>query len=464
MRTAIVTVMCAMFVWAVSAGAGCDFLFEKVDDDDDEDVKQGDSAWTEPDSQGREVPGGQDAVGQDAVGQDDQSGIPGVEDLPVVEVPEISTLPELVAAYSQASAQVNATNKSFIDAYQAFAMSNPSDSADFLAKIQAMNAAGDEWVVAVLTLNAYGKQFAQHKADSMGKADGPVLTVPGVPVTLPVNVGKLIGTTKEKIAQIEKLHDEGTIDDNQYYQMVQELKKTQTLDAVGTGLAAGSSVVGGFVVKAGLVVAGASGGVVVGGAILGAAAIGVGVKLLWSYCSGGKSDSLDGGYCMMQTHDAKVGDVVPLQFPGKGTLIIQVEGKEPIVIENFGVDGGQLVVIDYEPGDPNSGAPPGAPTVTPADPSLYSNCEAVSGVSATPNPIDPGPGEGVTVTATTIPAVSGCTVSFSISGTDGYSKSESPTTDASGSASFYIPGGAEGVVDTVTISVGAHSTTVVYTF
>jgi hypothetical protein len=78
--------------------------------------------------------------------------------------------------------------------------------------------------------------------------------------------------------------------------------------------------------------------------------------------------------------------------------------------------------------------------------------------------VDPGPGEGVTVTATTIPPMAGCIISFSIVGTDGYTNSASPTTDANGSATFYIPGGAEGVVDTVTISVGGQTTTVVYSF
>jgi hypothetical protein len=437
----------------ILSGTGCDWLFEGSDA-----VEATSDIWTAQD--GEYLPPGSDIVPT----QDTSFTPPEGVTLPEVQVPQTNSLPELVAAYQQAAAQVQTTNKDFIDAYQAFAMADTSDVAGFIQKTQAVNAAGDQWLVAVLTLNGYAQQFAGFKGDAMGKADGPILTVPGVPVTLPFNVGKLIGTTKEKIAQIEKAHNEGRLDDDQYYAAVQELKKTQTLDAVGTGLAAGSTVVGGFVVKAGLVLAGASGGVLVGGTILGAAAIGVGVKLLWSYCSGGKKDSVDGGYCTMQTHEGKVGEVVPLQFPGKGTLVIQVEGKEPIVIEDFGVDGGQVVVVDFEPGDPNTGTPPGTPTVTTADPSMFGTCDKVSGVSASPSPIDPGPGEGVTVSATTIPPVPGCTINFSIVGTDGYSKSESPQSDATGTATFYIPGGAEGVVDNVTISVGSHTTTVVYTF
>jgi len=374
--------------------------------------------------------------------------------VPQVPVDPVTTKAELVVKYSQANAQVGAANKSFIEAYQAYATADPvNDPAGFITKTNAMTAAGDAWVNAIMVLNMYGKQFADVKADA------PILTAPTVPITLPYNVGSLIGTTKEKRAKIEKDYADGVLDDNQYAAALNQLKKTQILDAAGTGLSAGSAVAGGFVVKAGLVLAGASGGVVVGGAILGAAAIGVGVKLLWNYCSSGKQDSLEGGYCAMSTYDTTVGGTMPLQFPGKGTLIIEVEGKPPIVIENFGVEGGQMVEIDWDPNDPN-----GAPIISPVDPSQFTDCANVAGVSATPSPADPGPSEGVTVTATTIPAIAGCTINFSISGTDGYSKSESPTTDASGTASFYIPGGAEGVVDTVTISVGSQTTTVVYTF
>jgi len=381
------------------------------------------------------------------------------EQLPDVVVPTVPTKAELVVAYEQANEQAQVANKSFIDAYHAYATADPANPEDFLAKTKAMTAAGDAWLTAMLTLNGYGEQFLTVKADSLGKADAPILTAPTVPVTLPFNIGCLIGTTKEKVAQVEQAFNDGKIDETQKQQMLNELKKTQLLDTVGTGLSAGSAVAGGFVVKAGLVLAGASGGVVIGGTILGAAAIGLGVKLMWSWCSGGKKDSPTGETCALSTYDTTVGGVMPLQFPGKGTLIIQVDGKEPIVIEDFGVEGGQVVQVDFDPNNPGAG-----PTITTVDPTQFTDCTIVAGVSASPEPVDPGPGEGVTVTATTIPPMAGCIISFSIVGTDGYTNSASPTTDANGSATFYIPGGAEGVVDTVTISVGGQTTTVVYSF
>lgn len=434
-----------------TATAGCSLRDKNgpstpADSTSNQDLAAGDSQlsdqMSDPDS----------LVAQDTLDPDAAQFLP----LPEVTVPIVSTKVELVAAYNTAATALLDQNKGFIDAYQAYVMGNPAD-ADFMDKVKAMNDAGTQWLTAVLTLNGYAVQFANIKAD------GPVLTVPGVPVTLPIQVGQLIGTTAEKRAQIENMYNSGQIDDNQKKDMLAELTKTQLLDLAGTGLAAGSTVVGGFVVKAGLVAAGASGGVVIGGAILGAAAIGMTVKFVWSYCSKSKNDGLEYETCTLQTHETTVGGIVPLQFPGKGTLVIQVEGKEPIVIEDFGVDPGQLVQIDFEPGDPNSGTPPGTPTVTTLDPSTY-NCDGVAGVSATPVPADPGPNEDVTVYATTVPPVPGCTVNFSIVGTDNYSKSESPTTDATGTASFNIPGGAEGVHDTVTISVGTHTTTITYSF
>ena len=387
---------------------------------------------------------------------------PGVV-LPEVTVPVVSTYPELVAAYEQAAGDLLSANQAFIETYQAYAMADPYNAPDFLAKTKALNEAGSQWIVAVLTLNGYAVQFEAVEGEA-GKADGMNLQAPGVPVGLPFSISQLVGTTTEKRAQLQEAYDAGRIDENELLDMRNELKKTKLLETAGTALAAGSTVAGGIVVKAGLVLAGASGGILVGGTILGAAAIGLGVKFIWSYCSSGKSDDMSGDYCALQTHEATVGDVVPLQFPGNGTLIIQVDGHEPIVINNLEVGDGEVVTVDFEPGDPANGVPPGEPVVTPVDPVQFGTCEMVAGVTASPSPVDPAPYVGVTVTARTIPPVAGCTINFSIVGTDDYANSESPTSDASGTATFFIPGGAEGVVDTVTIGVGSTQTTVVYTF
>lgn len=74
-------------------------------------------------------------------------------------------------------------------------------------------------------------------------------------------------------------------------------------------------------------------------------------------------------------------------------------------------------------------------------------------------PADPGPGEGVTVVAEVLPPSAGVSVSFSIVGTDGYSKSVTTPTDAQGMAFFFIPGGAGGVTDHVTVTLVASGVT-----
>lgn len=74
---------------------------------------------------------------------------------------------------------------------------------------------------------------------------------------------------------------------------------------------------------------------------------------------------------------------------------------------------------------------------------------ATYSLSVSASPVDPGPGVGVTAKAVVQPAKSGLQLTFSIVGTDGYSNSGTLTTNSQGTVSFYIPGGAEGVVDTV---------------
>jgi hypothetical protein len=92
-------------------------------------------------------------------------------------------------------------------------------------------------------------------------------------------------------------------------------------------------------------------------------------------------------------------------------------------------------------------------------------------LNITPNPADPGPGQTVIVTACVVPARADVVISFDIVGTDGFTKTESPATNGEGCADFSIPGGAENVVDVVTVTVGKQpsvlnpvTSSVTYTF
>ncbi|MCB0731089.1 MAG: hypothetical protein KDC88_08655 [Ignavibacteriae bacterium] len=88
------------------------------------------------------------------------------------------------------------------------------------------------------------------------------------------------------------------------------------------------------------------------------------------------------------------------------------------------------------------------------------------GLSVWASPSDPGPGVGVTVYARVSPVAQNIQIYFSITGTDGYSNEGTYATDATGLATFYIPGGAEDVRDVVTIQIveSGLTRTINYTF
>jgi|GEM_PF-5047385 len=134
---------------------------------------------------------------------------------------------------------------------------------------------------------------------------------------------------------------------------------------------------------------------------------------------------------------------------GPADILIMADGKVPKVVENVNTSSSPIIGyedIDIEDYD---GAAVG-------DYSLL----------VVTTPADPGPGESVLVTAQVNPADAGVAVTMSVTGTDGYSNSIETTTDASGQAVLSIPGGAEGVVDTVTVTLPDHgvSQTMSYAF
>ena len=63
------------------------------------------------------------------------------------------------------------------------------------------------------------------------------------------------------------------------------------------------------------------------------------------------------------------------------------------------------------------------------------------------------------------PPTANVTVTFSVVGADGYSKSRSPTTNQNGVATFWIPGAKiAGTVDVVTVTAGNNTATITYVF
>ena len=145
-----------------------------------------------------------------------------------------------------------------------------------------------------------------------------------------------------------------------------------------------------------------------------------------------------------QTHDCSHKPVLPDDphgcLPQGGTVNIQA-----IVTDGFSPERRNFATVAF-------------PDVS----TVFGDLHTIS--SITPVPADPAPGQNVVVTVVIFPPEAGITVLFTIVGTDGYSNSDTPTTNANGVATFTIPGAAAGVVDVVTVTVGGLSAEVTYVF
>ncbi len=69
------------------------------------------------------------------------------------------------------------------------------------------------------------------------------------------------------------------------------------------------------------------------------------------------------------------------------------------------------------------------------------------------SPANPDAYQSVTVYAKIYPEAAGKEIYFSVVGTDDYTKESTASTDASGQVSFYVPGGAGGVSDFITVKI-----------
>ncbi len=314
-------------------------------------------------------------------------------------------------------------------------------------------------------------EFEQNtKSSSKSFNDGPDCSaydfIPtldnGVGPGLVKGVGDLVKKNKEEMDQIQKDWEDGLISDNEYYESVGKLPQKNGGKALGMGVGAimgtGAAIVTGAVVGTATLPAIAT-IAVVGGT--------VGVLTTW-YANWTMSNKNGDPQYFMYTGKTEVGGVIPLSmFGDNANIVISVDGYAPVAINNFQLPAAGInKTIEIE-GVKLEDAELGGSTQVCLyeDPMVATSCTEVQFVSGVPSPSDPGPGEGVTVTATLVPPVADCSISFSIVGTDGYSNSATQNSDASGQATFYIPGGAEGVIDNVTItSINGKTYTVTYVF
>lgn len=219
----------------------------------------------------------------------------------------------------------------------------------------------------------------------------------------------------------------------------------------------------------------------IGGGIIGSKAAGA----IYDYCtSGSGTDSkgmavakgvTSGEYCAVSSTSGVTGSpMTVVAAPGTGNLQVFVDGYAPVSISGVAITQGQTVTVNVtlvpltDVTDSSSGtiSDANSQTTNSSSTSTASTCADIGSVIASSSPTDPSAGQTVSVTATLVPAISGCSVSYSVAGTDGYAASGTPTSDTSGQISFTIPGGAENVHDVVNISESSSGveTTLAYTF
>lgn len=378
---------------------------------------------------------------------------------------------ELVNDFSLQVSDLHTAMETFVQKTQTFESANFNGMTVAQAKkvVDDFVVAGEAFVEIMEEIQDLQKRAGKVSTKSASEAVcNPVDFIPdignGISPALVKSVADLISETKGDVAEINKKWDNKEIDDNTYYTAINQLRQQKTTKAVNVGLGA---VVGtGAAIGVGLIVGAATLPAVATVTVVG---VGVGKTVTWfaNWYSGVKSTGSATGEYMI-TGKTAVGGKLPVHMIGQGaTITIAVEGYAPVVLKNFSLPAaGKNKIIDINPVKLGEAAAGGTAEVCTSEESYTStNCADIAFVTATPSPADPAPGQGVTVTATVIPVVAGCSISFHIIGTDGYSNSETKTTNSNGQASFYIPGGAANVYDKVTITTSnGKSYLVTYTF
>jgi hypothetical protein len=288
----------------------------------------------------------------------------------------------------------------------------------------------------------------------------------GVGVGLTKSVGDLIAETQGDVNKLQKMLDNKEIDENQYKDATDELRKKKLLKAAG--LTIGSIAGTGAAIVTGAVVGTATLPAIATIAVVGGV---VGGTVTWFsnwYSGANKSASGEESTMMFISGTTTNGGTIPLNYLKEGaSLTIIPEGMAPITISNLKLPvSGMNRTYEFAPNDLGSASKEEGYEVCYFDePMVAATCNEIMFVTAYPSPANPSPGQDVTVYATTVPPVSNCNVNFTIVGTDGYSDSEDVLTNAQGMASFGIPGAEDETVDKVTITTSNGKTySITYVF
>jgi len=407
-----------------------------------------------------------------------------------------------VTAYTTEGLTTYTKGKALGDSYSEFVAldltdSSIAESATIYSKATAFMSALESYNTHISSIGSYAATAFPSAASSSISIDLKGVKTLGVSVGSDLNDMSSVLQAKKaecealyaQIDTVEELTSPGAEEiQGQYRQCVAELGVMAGEEGLKIAVVeAGGSVVGGAAAGGAFIyiVGGGAAALLTGPGVLVVLVGGlVGSEVasaIYSYCRSGSSDSLNAKtigsneYCAAASVSGTTGQSMAMNTTGgTGTLHVFVEGYAPAMLESISVTAGQTTTVTVYPIALEDVDDDSSETLESANDSSSSSeseatgssCSDVVTIGAENSPADPGPGDTVTVTATVIPVVSGCTVSYSVYGTDTYSAYGSPTSDSSGQITFVIPGGAEGVNDVVTITESSSgvSASLAYTF
>ena len=378
-----------------------------------------------------------------------------------------------VSDYSNQLSDLSTTNQSFVEATHNFLSANLSklSVSEIRVLMDKFINTGDEFVANLEAIEKFQKSssggYAEKSASAVCTVYDVVPTLDnGVGVGLVKSVADIIGEAKGDINNLNKMLESGKIDENEYKDAVDELRQKKLLKAGGLTIGAitgtGAALITGAVV-----------GVATLPAIATVAVVGgvVGGTVTWFanwYSGANKSATADESKMYLISGKTTNGGIIPLNHLKSGmNLTLVPDGMAPVTITNFKLPASGINrTIEFEPKAINNASKDEGYEVCYIDEPMAANsCSDVMFVNAYPSPANPSPGQNVTVYAAITPPISGCSISFKIVGTDGYTDSETATTNAQGQASFRIPGAESKTVDVVTITTSnGKSYTVTYVF
>ncbi len=294
-------------------------------------------------------------------------------------------------------------------------------------------------------------------------------------------LGDLIGETKDASAALEQAYNSGQIQPDEYNKLRNQLRNQKLLKLSkmgGSGLMgtlAAGSVAAAKISAAGTVGVGA---IMTAPALITIGAVGAGTAYvsyrLFSWYSGTNKNTGE-QHTIFTAFEWELDTPFPAFLFGKDAQVaISIDGYAPVLIDRIRhPEEGHNMFVEIDPVRSSDLKSSNYLKSAVSTQVCYrqeliqpgSQCEQVMFVTAYPSPANPAAGQSVTVIAHVLPAVEGCEVHFSIVGTDGYSNDATHTTNASGRATFGIPGADPGVFDRVTITASNGATQVVsYTF